>query len=72
MSKSDATQASQITNYQDDVNADVDREYDLDATAHEDVVDDEEIIASVEPVDLVKSAVQKVCFFSSQKQPNFY
>jgi hypothetical protein len=60
MSDTDATQASQVTNYQDDVNADVDREYDLDATAPEDVVDDKEI--SIEPVNLVKAAIQKVFF----------
>ena len=58
MSDTDATQASQITNYQDDVNANVDQEYDLDATAPEDVVDDMEI--SIKPVNLVKAAIRKV------------
>ena len=68
MSKSDAAQASQVTNYQDDVNVDIDREYDLDATAPEDV-DDEEI--SIEPVNFIKAAVQKV-FFSTKLTLKFY
>jgi hypothetical protein len=60
MSKSDATQASSNVNYQDDVNVNLDREHDLDATATEDEVDNEAI--GTEPADLVKAAVQKVFF----------
>ena len=63
MLDTDATQASQITNYQDDVNANVNWEYDLDTMAPEDVVDDKGI--SIEPVNLVKAAIQKVFYIKN-------
>jgi hypothetical protein len=63
MSKSDATQASLI-NYQDDVNASIDREDDLDATAEDKAVDEDTEITSTDVVDHVKRAVQKVLVFS--------
>jgi len=62
MSKSDATEATSNVNYQDDVNADLDREHDLDVTAVEDEVGDE--VISTQAVDHVKAAVQKVLFHS--------
>ncbi len=62
MSKSDATQASSNINYQDDINVNLDREHDIDATAVEDEVDDETI--STDAVDHVKAAVQRVLFHS--------
>jgi hypothetical protein len=68
LSTSDATQASRTTNYQDDVNVNVNREYDLDAMAPENEPD-EEIAGSiqVEPVNLVKTAIQKVFLFDFSK-----
>jgi hypothetical protein len=57
MLNSDATQASNSLNYQDDVNTDLDQEHDLDATALDDSTDDEKIQVSS---DYVKGAIQKV------------
>src|ERR1700678_1431209 len=62
MSKFDATQASLI-NYQDDVNASIDREDDLDATVEDKAVDEDTEITSMDVVDHVKRAVQKVLVF---------
>ncbi|KDR70575.1 hypothetical protein GALMADRAFT_144479 [Galerina marginata CBS 339.88] len=64
MSKPDATQATSNVNYQDDVNADLDREHDFDATAAEDEVDDE--VISTEAADHVRAAVQKLRQLSAQ------
>lgn len=58
MSKSNAEQATSNLNYQDDVNADLDRKHDLDATAADDEVDNEEI--STDAANHVKAAIQKV------------
>ncbi|KAF8812635.1 hypothetical protein BYT27DRAFT_7086732, partial [Phlegmacium glaucopus] len=58
MSKSDAAQASVNLNYQDDVNANLDREHDLNATVPDDEVADEDV--AIEVADRVKVAVQKL------------
>ena len=58
MSKSDATQASKSFNYQEDVNANLDREHDLNATAPDDEMGDED--TTMEAANYVKAAVQKV------------
>jgi hypothetical protein len=58
MSKSDATQASKNFNYQEDVNASLDRGHDLNATAPDEEMADED--TTMEAANHVKAAVQKV------------
>ena len=61
MSKSTAKKASASVNYQDDVNSALDREHDIDATADEEVDEDDEG-NDTESTSQVKVAVLKVCF----------
>ena len=63
MSKTDATQASKSFNYQEDVNANLSREHDLNATAPEDEMGDED--TTMEAANYVKAAVQKVIHCST-------
>ncbi|KAF8798661.1 hypothetical protein BYT27DRAFT_7122774 [Phlegmacium glaucopus] len=58
MLKSNATQACSNLNYQDDINADLNREHDLNAMAPDEEADDEDI--TIEAADHVKAAVQKL------------
>jgi hypothetical protein len=67
MSKSDAKQASKNLNYQDDVNAALDRKHDLNATAFDDEKADEDSEdITTESANYVKAAVHKVVHFISQ------
>jgi hypothetical protein len=66
MTKSDATQASKNFNYQEDVNAKLNREHDLNATAPDDEMANEDItMEGLEAANYVKAAVQKVLHSSS-------
>ena len=60
MSKSDATQASKSFNYQEDVNANLDRVHDLSTSAHDEEIGDED--TTMEAANYVKAAVQKVVY----------
>jgi len=72
MSKSAAKKASSSLNYQDDINSNLNREHDIDATAEDeenDDKDDEE--NSIEAASRVKEAVLKVIFRLMARFINF-